>query len=410
MKITISHPLAVILGVLLFFMLPLGIVFAQTNGDQDTDEKDAMGVMENKDAIHDGEDVYKDDDFISQDKDVDGDFFGGGSSVRVGSNVSGDVFAAGNTVSIAGVVEGNVFAVGNSVTIIGDVKGDVYVAASTVTITGPVDGKITVAAAQVSINSDVKKDVYVTGGVVDLDGRFADDVRIAGGMVTFNGTVTDDLYVKAGQFNKTTSSVIGGNETIKLDPTSATDKKDGDKKDDDKNAKVFDKDDSRKIFGVVTLVWLLKKFLSILGWTAVAFLVMKLFPHLTKKVTDGMGEARNWLLSGFLGFAIFLVAPFVSIILVLTLIGIPIVMFLSMLMILALILAAILSKVWVGKSLLESIGNRKASDFGAAFVGVLVVELLTVVPVLGWIFGALLTLVAFGLLTQYTYNSLFGKK
>ena len=90
--------------------------------------------------------------------------------------------------------EGNYFAMGRSVEISGTVNGDVYVLAEQVVIDGIVNG-----------------DVLVSGGSVDISGKVAHNCRLLGGQILLSGAVGNNVTAIAGNLQILPSAAIGGN-------------------------------------------------------------------------------------------------------------------------------------------------------------------------------------------------------
>ncbi len=90
--------------------------------------------------------------------------------------------------------EGWYFAAGQQVVIEGTVNGDAYIAGGLVEVTGKING-----------------DLLVVGGQVDISGTVSDDIRAAGGNIQINGIVGKNISAAGGNINIGKSAVIGGN-------------------------------------------------------------------------------------------------------------------------------------------------------------------------------------------------------
>lgn len=115
--------------------------------------------------------------------------------VLVGTAHASPVLRSGESVSIEAdqVVEGDLYAAGNAVNVSGSVEGDAYIAGGTVTINGP-----------------VTTDVVVAGGTVQLHGEIGDDLRVIGGEVTVAGAVQGDVVVLGGAVRVLSTATIAG--------------------------------------------------------------------------------------------------------------------------------------------------------------------------------------------------------
>ncbi len=106
-----------------------------------------------------------------------------GGNLSVGSEVDGDVNLVGGNLTIDAIVDGDVKLIGGQIDIQGDISGNVRA----------VGGDITVDAA-------IGNDLSIAGGDITLSDRTSvgGEARVAGGDVTIGGTVGDDLEVAAG--------------------------------------------------------------------------------------------------------------------------------------------------------------------------------------------------------------------
>ena len=95
------------------------------------------------------------------------------------------------------VHDGNYFAMGKSVEISGTVNGDVYVLAQQVVIDGVVNG-----------------DVLCSGGSIDISGRVLHNCRLAGGQILISGSVGDSVTAVAGNLQVLPSAAIGGSIVV----------------------------------------------------------------------------------------------------------------------------------------------------------------------------------------------------
>jgi len=95
-----------------------------------------------------------------------------------------------------------------------EVDGDFYVAAGTVNVSGVVTEDALVAGGQITINGTVNESAFLVGGNVDVHGPVGDDLRIIGGNVTIAEPVTGDVFVIGGSVDILSSASIGGDLLI----------------------------------------------------------------------------------------------------------------------------------------------------------------------------------------------------
>lgn len=112
------------------------------------------------------------------------------------------------------VHQGDFFAVGHSIEISGEVKGDVYVLGTQVYIDGKVDGDIIAAGGSIEISGDVLNNIRVIGGQVTISGRIRHNATVIAGNASFYAPSKIDGNLVSLAGNVHLASEIGLNATI----------------------------------------------------------------------------------------------------------------------------------------------------------------------------------------------------
>ncbi|MFA5947827.1 MAG: hypothetical protein WC806_02545 [Candidatus Gracilibacteria bacterium] len=102
------------------------------------------------------------------------------------------------------------FSAGEFLTIKEDLPDDYYFAGGKVVVDGKTKGDLYLAAGEVTINGNVDGDVVIAGGRVTIFGNVGDDVRIVGGQTAIYGNVGDDVIAMSGQVDISKKTTIGG--------------------------------------------------------------------------------------------------------------------------------------------------------------------------------------------------------
>lgn len=130
-----------------------------------------------------------------------------GESIEVGSDqlVDGDFYILGQTVSLSGTVTDDVVAIAGGITTNGSVGGDILAITGSFQHHATVTDDVRVIAGDVTIAESVGGDLVVVGGVLKVlsTATIAGDVLFFGGSAEVNGTVT--------------GSVLGASERIRID-------------------------------------------------------------------------------------------------------------------------------------------------------------------------------------------------
>ncbi|MDD5103838.1 MAG: polymer-forming cytoskeletal protein [Candidatus Peribacteraceae bacterium] len=146
-----------------------------------------------------------------------------GSQVTIDQPVQGDLMTAGGTVLVKTSVMEDVFAAGGTVFVDGTIGGDLRVAGGNLVLRGTVGGDLVAGGGTVTLldGSSVKGDVVIGGGDINLGGTVGGDVQVRGGQVRLGSIVKGDIDIQAESV--TLAGSVDGSallvaKTITLDP------------------------------------------------------------------------------------------------------------------------------------------------------------------------------------------------
>jgi hypothetical protein len=293
--------------------------------------------------------------------------------------INGDVFRSGKNVEITGVVNGDVYAFGERVFISGVVNGDVIAAGSVVIISGRVSEDVRAAGGRVEISADIGNDLTAAGGEVHVSGdsTIFDGAMLAGQTVALSGSAG---YAKlAGENISVNGNVNGdlvywsGNEAQfgeDANVAGATTRNEGHK------VEKKDQQEASKAWMIgSTVVGIVTSLIS-------GLIILWLLPQLTKK--GGLILARNPLRAFGWGIIFNIAMVFITLVLVMTLIGIPLAIISTIVWILYMYLSRVFVFVAIGMKVSEMLNTK--SRLGAQMIfGLLVYYVLTLIPVIGGI-------------------------
>ncbi|MFC3477784.1 bactofilin family protein [Halobacterium litoreum] len=285
---------------------------------------------------------------------------GGTIVVEEGETVTGGLQATGGTVVVRGTVEGGVEAFAGTVVVddTGTVEGDLTGAAGSIRVAGTVDGNVQAAAGSVDITDTgvVTGDVETGAGSFVLDGRVDGTVRVGAGSISLgeNASVGGDFRYD-GDLTRADGATVGG-ELVQ---------------DDSLGLDVFPllPQIAGWLFAVYTLLLTL----------AFGAILLVAFPGVSRTAADG--AANRPLRTAGWGLLAFLLAPLLAVVLFLSIVGIP----LGLLWLFVYVFVLIAAFVW-GAYALGAWGLSLAdyeNKWAALVVGVLGVELLGRIPILG---------------------------
>ena len=309
-----------------------------------------------------------------------GDFYAAAEVVRVDGRLAGDLVALGQRVLVDGAVDGDVLAAGRAIDLRGPVGDATRVAGDQLTVSSTIDGDLVAAGNRLQLLEDavVRGRLMATGSIVEVEGTVEQDLRVAAGEIIVRGTVRGDARVMADRLELAPGARIDGDLDYRTrTPLSA-----------EEAARVggavrhrepVDDDSDRSWVGRVFRSWFW-------GWQLgsallIGLLAVALFPRVVRQLVSAIeGETT---LGALLGFGAFLIVPIAALIVMLTLVGVPLGIIVTLLFGAALYLAKLPAAAWVGERLLANAGRPDPSPYAAMAIGVLVLYLLFAVPWLG---------------------------
>lgn len=341
--------------------------------------------------------------YLDQAENVSGDFIRAGSSVKVDGEVSGDNIAAGNVMTFAGRTGGDVLSVGNTVRVKAPTGGNVRVLGGTVILESSVEKNVTIFGASVIMEegADIKGNLYVFGGDIQINGRVDGNAYVYGGNLVFAGEVKGDAVFETDQIDLREAGKIDGKLSYKTKPgqdlANAHIAAGGAVRTGD----ILDSTPKREGYNWAGAIW---KFLSLL---LLAFILFKLFRRQMSQMFGPIQSAEIWgkVATGFLSL---IVNPIVIVVSLITLIGVPFGIFLTIVyMILILLAKEVVAPILVGKLLngkVKVYATEEKNWWMDFVVGFVVLELISLVPFLGWIILSLVFLFSFGRVTVYGWS------
>lgn len=134
---------------------------------------------------------------IAADEVIDDDLIVSAQFVEINGTVSGDVVATGTVVVINGPVEGSVMVAAQSIEVRGPVGGSIYAVGYSLQLGGEADIRRNALffgfSAATQPGSQVGRDFYMAGYQLRHDGLIGGDLNVAASAVQINGTVGGDI-------------------------------------------------------------------------------------------------------------------------------------------------------------------------------------------------------------------------
>lgn len=322
---------------------------------------------------------------------IDDDIYIFGDNVLISGTVLGDVIAFGGLVSISGNVTGDVTAAAGNVIIDGYVGDDVRVGAGTLTVNGFVGDDMVAGSGNIVVSDDakIKGDVVFGSGAVDLRGDVTGNVTGGADTVKLSGNVGGNVELDVKYLNVFPGARINGNLTY-TGPEEAEIQSDIVGRDITFNERPLREKEER--IGASSIIWWFTKYLALL---VVGLLVLAVFPNRIPAAARAVPEgALMNLAAGFL----LVVAGFVgSILLFVTVIGIPLGLLLLFMTVGVLYTVRLIFGLWLGGMIFSRLG-KESRPWMDMVLGLFLLLIFTSLPWVGiWIYLAV-TLIATGAL------------
>jgi hypothetical protein len=322
-----------------------------------------------------------------------------GSSVFVNSNVQGDLAVAGGTILIDGAIEQDLFAAGGTITVNGRVGSDARLGGGTVMVNSEINGDLLVGGGETHITEKarVAGDVIIGGGNVVIEAPVAGGIMIAGGAVTINSQVGGSVDVRAGG-----SVVFGerarvpGKVTVKAPQEPVVES--GAEVSTPEFTRIEQLHNECAVAGLFTLWFLVK----ILAYILAGLLLLYIMPRRSMHVLRTM-RGRFWPNVG-IGLVVAIVVPIVALIALFTLVGYYVALIAFVWYAMVLLLACLFAALFLGSWILQKLMKKPelVFDWQAVVVGSAVYVILGIIPVIGWIIQAILSLAAIGAFMRIT--------
>jgi hypothetical protein len=319
--------------------------------------------------------------------------------VKTGDNVyitpdmiiNDNLFVAGETVKVAGTVKGDLIAFGGEVTLQGVVDGDIIVAGGDVLITGSARNMF-VAGGDVAINGVIKHDLIAGCGdlYIGKETRVGKDAFLGCGDARIAGKIYRDLKAGVGSLILLPTALVKGKLDYSADNANFSDKARIVGK-----VKAYDRPDyGARYTGFVQKFALTQQVLSFLSIFIVGILIIVFLPKQVEMVTEYM-TAKFWQSLGW-GILTLIVVPIVMVLLLITVIGIPLGILLSIAYFFALYIHGIFSGVVIGKWILAKFRGGSLPLAWPLLLGLILIHLVDLIPVVGWVVKFVLVLWSFG--------------
>ena len=333
--------------------------------------------------------------------------------VAEGEIIEGDLYTFSETATIDGIVTGDLISFCRSLYVNGQVQGDIIAFCESFELKGAAEDDVRAFARYITINGTVKKNItsfceklqFNHGSAIGEDAYFfcaegflrgtslgsisakADRLHIA-------GEIEKDVDIQAQSVHIASTAHIKGNLKLccsretQIDPEAIIEGNVEDIPPKCKTEKVSKW--TKASFYIFKLIWLIAAII-------IGVLAIKLLPKLTQKI---VGEAQQYWKSLGIGFLASIFTPVASIIIAVTVVGLPLGLLSLTLYAALLYLSTIFVGIVVGMLILRSFKTPFEVSLLALVIGLLILHVLFQVPYLGMVVRIVTLLLGLGIIVS----------
>jgi len=338
---------------------------------------------------------------LKQDDVVEENLYVSGGNIIISGSVFGDIAAVGGNVLINGSTTNDVMAVGGAIDVLGSVGGDIRASGGQIRIGENVEGDVVAAGGFVHILSNVtiSKDILLAGGKVVVDGIIEGNTKIYAGEVQLNGTFKNDVEVF------TSGKVEFGEEATFRANLSYTSPREalipqsviivGDITFNEAEIVTDARSFFTALFGAVFIT---KIFTLLTAGLLIALLFQRFSQNLAVQSVDHAG------IEILRGFIMLIFIPTLSFFLIITLLGFLLGAFGLLLFFGMLLFTRVVSGIVFGALLARLIIKRVVVNWQWVIVGITLLEVIKLIPFIGWTVSFIVFLITFGALSYLIYR------
>lgn len=313
-------------------------------------------------------------------------------NLTVNSKTLGDLTAAGGTVTLIGEVENGLLLAGGNLSVSGPIGGNARIVGGNVNISTSISGDLVIVGGNVTISqkASIGGDLILAAGNVILEAPVAGKINFVGGNLTVNSKINGGINARL-----TDRLIFGpqaevlGNVTYKS-PVKAL--IDGGARLGQLTYNPSVDNSKAKIATILTAALVIK----LLAWMLASWILLKIRKNRIKEVVEIM-QKKPWESLGY-GLLALVAWPIVTVLILLTAVGYYAAIILALVYILLLLIGGLISSLFVGHLAMHYLtkASQNVPAWQIAVLGVVLWQLISYVPIIGWLTCAIIFLMVFG--------------
>lgn len=346
---------------------------------------------------------------LSANETHEGWYFASADQVIIEGTVNGDAYVAGGIIQVEGTINGDLIAAGGQVVITGSVSDNVRVAGGSIECLGTIGKNLTAAGGHIVAgkSSAIGGGLLVAGGSLSVAGKVEHEAMVSTGDMNISGSINGNTTFAGGTLSIHPGAKIGGNLKAIVEDKKFAEIADGTVHGTVEIA-TRDKEPSVSVLGLqpwrfwLKMLWIGSLFVTVI---VLVFAFPKQLKETGSTILQKPGISVAWGALGIIG-------TFVLILLLLvTIIGVPLALFTLAMFLWIIYLSQLSLGVVLAHRLFRTEEKSGWPLFWGIAVGLLVVQVLTLIPYVGALinlggllfgFGAILLMLKKDLLLRRT--------
>lgn len=317
--------------------------------------------------------LYKADEKLFLDENFNGTVFFAGEKISSEGDINGIGFMAGNEVSVDGNMEYG-FIAGETLNITSNIKNDLFLAGSDVNLTDDavINRDLFVGAANITINNvTVKRNANLAASVIEIS-----NTKIEGNLyISAEEIVMGENVVIDGKLSYNENAIVTGISKVDVD-----------------KIKKYALPELEKVSITTTIR---TRLLSIISQFLLLVIIFLLFPSLIKKIDKKIenNSISNYLTKMGIGFIALVMVPIASVIMMVTIIGLPIGFLLLALYCMSLYFSLLVTSYIIGNKINTYLLKKPYNYYSSILIGIILMKVISFIPVISGLvsfFGLLL--------------------
>ena len=311
---------------------------------------------------------------------------------------------SGNNVKLEDTINGDSAIAGNIIDMIGNIDGIGFIAGETVNVKGSLEYGF-MAGNNITVDGVISKNIYAAGNIITFtkNASIGRDIFLAGNEVVLNGNLDRNISISATRVVLEDNLTINGN--IKINASSIVVKNGANIKGELSYNEDINKDISNTAnIGKITTYKIEKNssfnvkdlLQSTLNMIIVFLVITIIIPKSLEKSENIYNESNKYAKNIGIGALLLICVPLISLLLILSNIGISLGIILGLIYGICIYLSYIVSGFILGNLLLGKVMKLNTNKYLSGIIGIIIIKIVSIIPIFGVIISILALLLGLG--------------